>query len=289
MKRQILNIIAVVILFSAVFTSCKKEKDEEEVKMMTLTTSAPGEVYISLAGTEMAAIDWGDGSEKETKTLTPSEPPIGIGSNNIIFRHDYYGTGICTIRIYGNNITGLYCSSNQISSLEVNNNTALKYLSCWGNQLTNLDVSNNVALSELECSYNQLTNLEVGNNIALKYLGCDGNQLMSLDVSNNSALIILRCKGIQLTSLDVGNNTALKFLYCQDNQLKSLDVSNNTVLWRFNCSNNLFDTAALNVLFSTLHGNTIDWATVYIGDNPGTDDCNLSIATEKGWMISLFE
>ena len=46
--------------------------------------------------------------------------------------------------------------------------TALEVLYCWGNQLTSLDVSNNTALTELDCSENQLTSLDVSNNTALQ-------------------------------------------------------------------------------------------------------------------------
>ncbi len=53
--------------------------------------------------------------------------------------------------------------------------TALEVLYCWGNQLTSLDVSNNTALTELDCSENQLTSLDVSNNTALTSLGCGWN------------------------------------------------------------------------------------------------------------------
>jgi hypothetical protein len=44
---------------------------------------------------------------------------------------------------------------------------------------------------------------------------------------------------------------------------------------------------ALNALFGTLHSNTIpfDIKEIFIGNNPGTDGCNRSIATNKGWMV----
>ena len=54
---------------------------------------------------------------------------------------------------------------------------------CTYNQLTSLDVSNNTALTYLIIEYNQLTSLDVSNNTALNSLFCSGNQLTSLDVS----------------------------------------------------------------------------------------------------------
>jgi Leucine-rich repeat (LRR) protein len=48
------------------------------------------------------------------------------------------------------------------------------------NQLTSLDVSQNTALTELDCNDNQLTSLNVSQNTALTYLDCSDNQLTSL-------------------------------------------------------------------------------------------------------------
>ena len=106
--------------------------------------------------------------------------------------------------------------------------TNLTELSCYYNQLTSLDVSNNTQLDFLHCGLNQLTLLDLSNNTLLDRLNCHSNQLTALDVSNNTRLLELRCSGNQLTSLDVSNNTQLVRLDCWYNQLTALDVSNNT-------------------------------------------------------------
>ena len=131
----------------------------------------------------------------------------------------------------------LNCDYNQLTSLDVSNNTALTVLLC-SNSLTSLDVSNNTALTVLDCSSNQLTSLDVSNNTALTWLDCEDNELTSLDVSNNTALTGLDCSSNQLTSLDVSNNTALTELWCDGNQLTSLDLRNNTALTNLSCSGN---------------------------------------------------
>ena len=157
------------------------------------------------------------------------------------------------------NLTWLSCYDNQLTSLDVSHNTALRQLDCYSNQLTSLDVSQNTALKTLECSSNQLTSLDVSQNTALTKLSCRSNQLTSLDVSQNTALKTLECSSNQLTSLDVSqnaeleelwsdsnpltsldvsHNTALTELYCQFNQLISLDVSHNTALKTLYCSSN---------------------------------------------------
>ena len=110
--------------------------------------------------------------------------------------------------------------------------TSLTQLLCFDNQLTTLDVSQNTALAALDCSGNPLTALDVSKNTAMTGLSCDRNQLTSLDVSRNTALTRLSCYGNQLTFLDMSKNTALTALDCSENQLTSLDVSKNTALKR---------------------------------------------------------
>jgi Leucine-rich repeat (LRR) protein len=128
-----------------------------------------------------------------------------------------------------------YCYENQLTSLDVSNNSALTELDCYFSQLTNLDVSNNTSLRYLDCGENQLTSLNLSGNTALSTLFCDGNQLTNLDVSNNTSLTQLGCSSNQLSSLDLSANTLLDGLYCTANQLTSLDVSANTALLLLNC------------------------------------------------------
>ena len=59
----------------------------------------------------------------------------------------------------------------------------LKELDCSINQLSRLDVSQNTALEKLDCSTNQLASLNLSKNAKLKYLYCSQNELTSLDLS----------------------------------------------------------------------------------------------------------
>ena len=77
-------------------------------------------------------------------------------------------------------LTGLYCSGNQLTSLDLSKNTALTDLECYGNQLTSLDLSKNTALTYLECFDNQLTSLDLSKNTALTDLTCSDNPLQKL-------------------------------------------------------------------------------------------------------------
>jgi Leucine-rich repeat (LRR) protein len=123
-------------------------------------------------------------------------------------------------------LTWLWCSDNQLTSLNLSQNTALTYLSCYSNQLTSLDVSGATALTTLYCSYNQLTSLNVSQNTALTELYCYYNQLTSLNVSGATALTTLWCYENQLECLDISNNPNLSQLYCSNNLLEQLNTRN---------------------------------------------------------------
>ncbi len=139
----------------------------------------------------------------------------------------------------------LYCSGNELASLDLSANTDLRELSCSSNQLTDLSVSKCEKLELLYCSSNQLTDLDVSHNAKLILLYCYSNGLTSLDVSSNGALQILRCDSNKLESLNIGSNAALDDLLCNDNALTSLDVSHCPALRKLNCSSNKLGTLNL--------------------------------------------
>lgn len=139
---------------------------------------------------------------------------------------------------YFSSLSYLNCNSNQLTKLDVSQNTALMFLWCDCNQLTELDISQNPALTYLSCNANQLTELDVSQNLALETLYCHSNHLRRLNISQNSALTNLYCNSNLLTELDVSQNAALTDLYCYFNQLTELDVSQNTELTSLCCHSN---------------------------------------------------
>ena len=132
----------------------------------------------------------------------------------------------------------LYCSNNQLTKLNLNNNTVLNTLTCDSNQITDLNVRGCTVLELLDCSNNQLTALDVSKNTDLLYLFCHTNKFTKLDLSNNTALVSLVCINTQLTNLDISKNTELAELECTYNNLTKLDVSKNTKLRDLNCYGN---------------------------------------------------
>ena len=114
----------------------------------------------------------------------------------------------------------MYCSSNQLTALDLSKNTELGTLDCSANQLTALDLSQNVNLTKLTCYKNQLTTLDVSQNVKLTELTCYENLLTALDVSQNVKLTKLTCYQNLLTSLNVSGAAALTRLEFFSNQIR---------------------------------------------------------------------
>ena len=203
---------------------------------------------------------------------------------------DCYGKGISNLKgiEYFTSLDILWCGDNQLTALDVSENTALRFLSCYMNQLTTLDVDKNTALEELYCYNNQLTKLDVSKNTALTDLACRSNQLTALDVSKNTALTDLDCGYNQLTALDVSKNISLTDLDCDKNQLTSLDVSN-TDMDDLDCDDNIYQIVVGNDRtfdLSTLPGNfnvakTSDWSGGTVSGNTLTVDSDQDSVTYK--------
>lgn len=131
-----------------------------------------------------------------------------------VTRINVYGKGITSVQgieLFPN-LTDLFCPDNQLTVLDLSDNTALTSLSCSNNPLTSLDVSNNTVLTYLNCSNSQLTNLDLRSNAALTYLRCANSRLTNLDLSQNTALMGLSCEGNYLTVLDLSNSPFLSMV-----------------------------------------------------------------------------
>ncbi|EJK6375545.1 MucBP domain-containing protein [Listeria monocytogenes] len=136
-------------------------------------------------------------------------------------------------------LTKLICTYNNITTLDLSQNTNLTYLACDSNKLTNLDVTPLTKLTYLNCDTNKLTKIDVSQNPLLTYLNCAHNTLTEIDVSHNTQLTELDCHlNKKITKLDVTPQTQLTTLDCSFNKITALDVSQNKLLNRLNCDTN---------------------------------------------------
>ncbi|MFA9389062.1 MAG: BACON domain-containing protein [Prolixibacteraceae bacterium] len=261
------------------FSETNADWKKDEIASYSTNCNANGNAmtYVPDDNFEQALIDLGYDSGE----LNDSIPTVNINSVtnlNVDGRRITDLTGIedfvALIELYCSNnqlstldfsfntaLIYLYCNNNQLTTLDVSSNTVLNRLNCYNNQLTKLDVSSNTLLKSLWCSDNQLSTLDVGFNTALTWLTCSNNQLSTLDVNSNSAMTYLNCGYNQLFILDVEINTALTYLDCSGNQLSTLDVSSNTALTHLDCRGKLFtaiDVSANTALtYLDFSGNTV--------------------------------
>lgn len=89
---------------------------------------------------------------------------------------------------YFKNLETLYCSANDLTTLDVTQNTKLTTLVCNTNNLYTLDVTKNTKLENLRCFNNSLDFLDLTSNTKLTFLNCRGNLITSLNLANNPDL-----------------------------------------------------------------------------------------------------
>lgn len=132
----------------------------------------------------------------------------------------------------------LNCTNNNLSAIDLSQNTLLATLYCATNNLNAIDLSQNTLLTTMSLNNNNLSIIDVSQNTLLTFLGVSQNNFNSLDVSLNTALVELYCNINNLSTLDVTQNTLLTTLYCDNTILSDLDLSQNTVLQVLSCYSN---------------------------------------------------
>jgi len=277
-----------------------------DLSIILMTSSKMGVIEISLRGSHKISdktlygmpifIDWGDDTPEEKMLLYDTE---------VKYSHNYKNDELHYIIIFSDyEITELICCNAELTSLDVNYCAWLKEVNCSDNLINSIDVSKNIELINLTCNNNQLTNIVLGENFELRSLYCNNNQLRELSTSGCRALEVLECNDNPLTSLDVSacgrlhhimcNNTqltnmnlsgcsSLSLMTVNDNQLTAIDASDCNELKSINCQNNQLSETAMNSFFETLHHQKMINKTLAIQGNPGSDQCDKTIATNKFW------
>jgi len=144
-------------------------------------------------------------------------------------------------------LASLICNNNNLSEIDISNNTMLTELTCSFNYLIDLNISNNLELVRLACSDNIIETLDISNNTSLEYVDCHANNLSEIDVSNNLELHLLNCAFNNLNEIDLSNNVVLDNFSVEANNLSDLNISNNPLLNYLDCSfNNLIQLNLIN-------------------------------------------
>ncbi len=136
------------------------------------------------------------------------------------------------------NITYLLCNNNNISALDLSQNTAISELSCQNNLLSDLDVSQNTALTTLSCYNNQIDSLDVTQNTQLLSVSAGGNQMVYFNIGANSNVQQITLSNNSLSAIDLTQCPGLITLYLNNNVIGSLDVTQNLFLRNLQCPEN---------------------------------------------------
>ncbi|MDR1552204.1 MAG: Ig-like domain-containing protein [Prevotellaceae bacterium] len=203
----------------------------------------------------------------------------------------------------------LNCTTNKVTTLDVGNVTTLQYIFFNSNTLSAINMSGLSALKTLKLYSNSLTSLNVNDCTSLKYLDCGYNKITSLTLNSacKTTLTDLDCSYNELTSLDVSGFTALAYFTCRNNKLKTLDIRDCTglagttyclynqletvhvlgaIFEKLRLIDNQLTATELNRIFTDLHDRTgMGAGVLWIGSNPGTNDCDRSIATSKNYVF----
>ena len=178
-------------------------------------------------------------------------------------------------------------STDELTPNSVRRNFAHEYPN---QNLQNIKV-NTEGMTSFNCANNSggiISELRFGNCPELTELNCNSNQLTVLDVNKCTTLTVLSCNINQLTVLDVSKCTTLAELSCGNNQLTVLDVSKCTALTKLYCIGNKLTASALTTLLISLPTRIPgSGAVIQYAFNPGTYDCDKTIAEIKGWFVFL--
>ncbi|GAB1856344.1 hypothetical protein MHTCC0001_11790 [Flavobacteriaceae bacterium MHTCC 0001] len=185
----------------------------------------------------------------------------GIANNNLVFTasiSDVLFLNVSNQEIYDlsgiegfTGLENLICDNNNLSSLDVSNNTNLTSLLCGANLLPSLDVVANVNLEDLDCSDNQISTFAFADAGPLKSINCSNNRIDAIDVSQLSDLTSLSISNNRISTVFVGNNGDLESLFCASNQITTLDLASNTNLKVLDVSGNtisILDLSTLNTM-----------------------------------------
>ena len=122
---------------------------------------------------------------------------------------------------YFPNLEILNCSYKNLGTIDVSNNTALKYLDCSGNQLANVDVSKNSVLETLISEFNPVVELKT--NTELRKLILMGHMMNSLNFSGHKSLREIYCFGYECITIDI-SHTLLDTFICTNYGLAMLNL-----------------------------------------------------------------
>ncbi|WP_299627074.1 hypothetical protein [uncultured Tenacibaculum sp.] len=206
-------------------------------------------------------------------------------------------TALEELKANGNNITSVDLSNNtalklfqmtsssSLGSIDVSNNPVLEDLQI--RSLTSaIDISNLTALDRFACVDCTFTTLNTSGNPNLRHLDLEDTPVTSLDLSTNTNLEILELENTSLVALDLSKNTSFKYLYAQDiTTLTTLNIKNgnNTNISAFD----IIGTPILCVLVDDLAYSTTNWTNIESTTRFSETNCNYTTIPDAAFEAVL--
>lgn len=134
---------------------------------------------------------------------------------------------------------------NNLTELDVSENTALRDLNATDNQLTDFVVTGS-AMKVLNLGQNDFTTIDVASVPNLNQLSIINNQVSQLDLSNNPVLDLLDIQNNPITELDAFTIPIISTIYADNTEITQLDLSSNSELRVFEMRDGILSSLNLN-------------------------------------------
>jgi|GEM_PF-6052970 len=185
-----------------------------------------GTVYIPDPNFELALINLGvDVAGIQDHIILESEA-VAQTSLDI---HSRSITDITGIEAF-TSLTELSIWNNQISAIDLSNNTSIEGFYCNDNNISNFDLSYLSNLTFINIDRNNTEDLILGNHPNLEFISSSQNNLQSINLLDSPNLKSLDLNGNEIANLDFSSNLFLRDLYANDCSIETLNITNNTDL-----------------------------------------------------------
>lgn len=296
-----------ILIFGIIFlASCSDDKEDSSLESaveVEMSSDVPqSTIELSIVGVN-TIVDWGDGLVQNLDN-----------QGSTLVEHIYTEKGSYKIQVRdanlqsfgleknGNNIIKnvnfIKCPSlkfvrllqaKKISNLNFSQCSSLQEVYITNGAMTSLDFTNNENLKSIKLlSSPELSTLNINNKV--KILAIQSSPKLSidknLDLSKLTFLEELYLSNMSLISIKFSDNNVIKTLDLSSNNLLTLDVSKLSNLKNLNCSANLLESDALNIIYTALPSRTTaDAAKITITDNSGASTSDVTIASKKNWEV----
>lgn len=150
------------------------------------------------------------------------------------------------------NLITLRCNENQIASLNISGLTNLEEIVVFDNNLSVLDISTNTALIKLNGGFNPYTTLDFSNNPNMEFIGSPMGSLTSLNLTGTTALQELYLGDNSITTIDISGKPNLQFAEVNDNNLTSIITTGDAALQFLRAQNNNLPSLEITTLTSLI-------------------------------------